>query len=146
MDIDKLVEEIYESAKENVGIQDEDRVYDLKTIRELVKPIIDLIQEAKEKKKYVYIEHINLWISPYELEKKLRDGWYVYHISLLRLRDPIERIEELEKGMLDRRRELHKVLKEISIYLGVEEKELENAALRKLFTKKDCEIYYDTKE
>lgn len=135
MDLDKLVEEIYRSTKENVGIQDEDKVYDLKTIKEIVEPIIKLVQEAKEKKKYIYIEHINLWISPDEFEKKLRNGWYVYHISLLKLRNPEELIEELEREILDKRKEVKKVLKEIASYLEVDEKELEINASKKVMTK-----------
>ncbi len=150
MEIDKLAEEIYISTKENVGIQDEDRVYDLKTIKEIVEPIIKLIQEAKGEKKYIYIEHINLWINPEEFEKKLRNGWYVYHISLLKLRNPEELIEELEKEILDKRKEVKKALKEIASYLEVDEKELEIFALKKVMIKekiKDSEtLKSDLKE
>lgn len=143
--LDTLSNKIYESTKRIKGDMEPGKVSDLKSIKELIEPILNLIAEAKEKKKYIYIQPLSKWISPNDFEKELEYGYYVYHISSLELRNPIERLEELEKEILNKRKELTEILKEMSSYTGISERELELQSVKNIIVKEKA-VEPQTKE
>ena len=134
--IDRLCNEIYESTKRIKGDMEPGKVLDLNDIKEIVEPIVKLIDEAKEKKMYIYLNCCGEnWFTPMELESKLENGYYVFHVSMFKLRQPIERLEELMKEILNKRIEFKKILREVSIYSNENERELEILTLKKISVK-----------
>ena len=117
-DIDKLCQEIYNATKRNIGDMEEGKIYDLKDIRELVEPLINLINEAKSKKKYIFIKPINKWLQPEILEKSLKNGYYVYHISSMEMKSPLEKIKELQNDIFDKQKVLKEFTREVEKYIN----------------------------
>lgn len=131
--VDELVEEIFNLS--SADCPKEEKSKEISEIKGLVEPLVNLIEEAKEKKKYIYIKVSSTWMSPDDFELKLKDGYYVYHTNFLELRDPMQRLEELEEELFDKRMEIVKFIKEMSSYIGVDEKEIELTVVKKIMIK-----------
>lgn len=73
------------------------------------KKIDRIIEEAKEKKLWIYAEKINIWLHPGEFEETMKKkpiGWRYCHLTL---KDPRERKEELESEANEITKEIEKI-------------------------------------
>lgn len=136
--LDKLVEEIYNAVRYRTFMySDEEKESELKIIREVVEPLVEMIEKAKETKKYLYLECGNRWFNPYVLENDLKNGYYVYHFGLWELKNPADRVHEMQKEILTKRIELRKFVDEMNDYISGSGKEAYNEIdiEKKLFMK-----------
>lgn len=124
-ELDKLVVDIYESTKSMADVSEGSKILDLEAIKSIVEPLIELVEKAKEGKMYLYLIPLKKWFFPNELENEIRKGCYIYTSNLWSLRNPIERLKEMEKEIVEKKEELRNFKNEVSRYLyGDKEKNL----------------------
>lgn len=122
---DEVVNKIYELTKGSVEKTIEDRSHDLKVIKEIVEPLMKLVDEAKQKKMYLYLTPHNRWFSPDDLEGGILNGYYIYTSDLWTIRNPVERIDEMENEVIKIKKELREFRIDLSRYLyGGKEKKI----------------------
>lgn len=65
----------------------------------------DLIDEAKDKKLWLYCSYQELWFSPAELEKANTLGKFLWGAENFSLRNPFHHLEDLNKKIKDAQQE-----------------------------------------
>lgn len=75
-------------------------------VEKKMKELEPLIKRAKEEKKWLYCSYQSLWFSPEELEKENSQGRFRWGPLNWDLRDPGERIHQIEKMIKDKNEEL----------------------------------------
>lgn len=68
---------------------------------EKILTMAELLKEAREKKLWLYTSYQGMWFSPDELEKSQQEGKFRWGPSNWELRDPIQKLQELEKNVCD---------------------------------------------
>lgn len=119
----ELAEKIYDSTSEKSIY--ENKKNDLRIIKEIIEPLMEIIKKAKAEKKYLYLSPCDRWFSPDELENGILEGYYIYTPDLWTLRNPLERIQELEREIEKKKVMLRSLREEVGHYLyGDKDKKL----------------------
>lgn len=133
MNTDRIVEDIYNLGKP--AKNEKERLEKFGDIKEIVEPLLKLIEEARKKKLYLrltdkvfrkFIEDEVLrgfdercrWMSPNGLEEELKKGNILYIADAWDLVNPVLRVEEMQNEIVTKMKELKKFTREVALYIN----------------------------
>jgi len=76
--------------------------------------LVPLIAEARATKKWLWCNYQDMWFSPSELEKANAEGRFLWGPINWRLRDPQERVLELERAVSGAQAQLERFKKALA--------------------------------